>query len=192
MQAKEAVFNNIANKITNTRQHHHSKKQQLKQKKWKKQRENPLPKELSITPKDSWIDIKDIWFRNTFNKNYEHYNQIPKCKKLILAGRIHGVLTKYDGTRYQPQLLQAERFKNVEVFDGRSATQDPYIMELVRKKKGNIYTTDNVISAIMCCERSKYSFDIIVNKIGDTIFLDERGDGLAGYSVDETSPNRYV
>ena len=75
-------------------------------------------------------------------------------------------------------------------FSYKSAIQDPYIMELANKGYGNIYTTDNVISAIMCCNRSKYSFDIVINKVGNNIFLDERNKILSTYSVDETSQNR--
>ena len=114
----------------------------------------------------------------------------PKYKKLITAGSIHGVLTKYDGLRYQPQPLQVHKYAMVQSFESKPASVDPYIVELARKKKGNIYTTDNVLSAIMCCQRSKYSFDFIVTKIGNNIFLDERNKGLSGYSVDETSVHR--
>ena len=43
----------------------------------------------------------------------------------------------------------------------------------------NIYTTDNVLSA----------FDIVINKIGPLLFLDERAKVLSNFSVDETSQN---
>merc|ERR1712039_438544 len=66
------------------------------------------------------------------------------------------------------------------------------IVELANAKSNNanIYTTDNVLSAIMCCNRSKYSFDIVIDKVGDTMFLNERSKTLSPYSVDECSQYR--
>lgn len=196
LRAANARFNRVAGKISNsTSTSHIGKKKKLKNAKWKSQRENPRPNKTSINIKDSWIPMTEIWFNNTFKTDsIMDLQKSPKYNKLITAGRIHGVLTKYDGLRYSPQPLQSHRYATVESFECKPASTDPYIVELARKNKGNIYTTDNVLSAIMCCQRSKYSFDFIVSKIGNNIFLDERNKGLSGYSVDETSitrPTKY-
>ena len=84
----------------------------------KKYIENPRPTVPSIKKHESWIDLTDIWFRETFeqgnNKSFifkidgnEEIGQVytPRSKKLILAGTLHGVLTKYDtksGTLNRP------------------------------------------------------------------------------------------
>lgn len=119
---------------------------------------------------------------------------------LRLAGTLHGVLTKYDlqsGNTYKPTVLDFERFSDYKFcnMNWKSAIQDPYILELANAKRNevnapNIFTTENVLSAIMCCNRSKYSFDIVINKFGDKIFLDERNKVLSMHHVDETSQNR--
>eukprot|EP01084_Bolivina_argentea_P003032 5657_1 len=177
--------------------------------------ENQRPTIPSIKKLDTWIDLTDIWFRETFEEGYGNNSgnkfifkingedsmgrvYTPKNKKLILSGLLHGVLTKYDmlnGNTYQPQILNYEKFSDYKFlhFNYKSTTQDPYILELAQKrinKTPTIYTTDNVLSAIMCCNRSKYSFDIVINKIGQNIFLDERNKILSNYSVDETSQHR--
>jgi len=120
-----------------------------------------------------------------------------RSKKLILAGTLHGVLTKFDSTNgntYKSEMLDYERFSDFKYvhFNHKSAIEDPYIVELANAKSNNanIYTTDNVLSAIMTCNRSKYSFDIVINKVGDTMFLDERSKILSGQHVDECSQYR--
>ena len=179
----------------------------------KKYIENPRPTIPSIKKQDHWIDVTDIWFRETFDENYGNNKSFvfkidgqdeigsvytPRSKKLILAGTLHGVLTKYDslnGNTYKPEMLDYEKFSDFKYlhFNFKSAIQDQFILELANKPSinANIYTTDNVLSAIMCCNRSKYSFDIVINKIGNKLFLDERNKVLSNYSVDETSQNRY-
>jgi len=119
----------------------------------------------------------------------------PRSKKLILAGTLHGVLTKYDrrtGNTYKPEMLDAQRFSDFKYahFGWKSACQDPYLIDLAMKQTATVYATDNVLSAIMGCERSKYSFDIVINKVGGMLFLDERNKTLSSDSVDETSRNR--
>lgn len=156
------------------------------------------------------MDLHDIWFRESFERNNiksytfridgeEIHNMVyvPRRKQLLSAGTLHGVLTRFDtrsGNSYRAEPLNYEKFSDFKYlnFNFKSAIQDPYILELANKNtiKANIYTTDNVMSAIMCCNRSKYSFDIVINKIGNKIFLDERNKILSNYSVDETSQNR--
>ncbi|XP_075232247.1 eukaryotic translation initiation factor 3 subunit D-like [Lycorma delicatula] len=41
------------------------------------------------------------------------------------------------------------------------------------KTVGNVYTTDAILATLMCCTRSNYSWDIIIEKIGDKLFFDK-------------------
>jgi len=53
---------------------------------------------------------------------------------------------------------------------------------------GNIFATDLVLSALMVCTRSVYSWDIIATKQGDQLWLDKRdGSSVDNWSVNETS-----
>lgn len=42
------------------------------------------------------------------------------------------------------------------------------------RNEGNVFATDDVLATLMSCTRSIYSWDIIVNVIGNRIFLDKR------------------
>lgn len=43
-----------------------------------------------------------------------------------------------------------------------------------------MFATDAILAALMCCPRSVYSFDIIVQKVGKKIFFDKRDDSEFG------------
>ena len=48
------------------------------------------------------------------------------------------------------------------------------------KSEGNVFATDVILSTIMCCTRSSYSWDVVVQKIGDKLFFDKRDDSEFG------------
>jgi hypothetical protein len=39
---------------------------------------------------------------------------------------------------------------------------------------GNVFGTDIILASLMCCARSVYSWDIIVDRVGDKLFFDKR------------------
>lgn len=48
------------------------------------------------------------------------------------------------------------------------------------KTQGNVFATDSILSVLMCCTRSAYSWDVLVQKIGKKLFLDKRDDSDSG------------
>lgn len=61
-----------------------------------------------------------------------------------------------------------------------TTTQDPIIQRLAKEKEGNVFCTDAILATLMTCTRSNYSWDIIVQKIGDKLFFDKREDSDFG------------
>jgi len=39
---------------------------------------------------------------------------------------------------------------------------------------GNVFATDEILATIMCCTRSNYSWDVVIEKLGTKVFLDKR------------------
>lgn len=37
-----------------------------------------------------------------------------------------------------------------------------------------MYATDAILATLMCCTRSNYSWDIVIDKFGDKLFFDKR------------------
>ena len=42
------------------------------------------------------------------------------------------------------------------------------------KSHGNVFATDAIIATLMCCARSVYSWDVIVQRVGKKLFFDKR------------------
>lgn len=70
---------------------------------------------------------------------------------------------------------------------------DPVMQRLASERdstKPCIFATDNIISTLMCATRSVYSWDIVVLKEGNNIFLDKRDGGVFDFlSVNENALN---
>ena len=47
-------------------------------------------------------------------------------------------------------------------------------------RQGNVFATDAILTTLMCCTRSVYPWDIVVQKVKDKIFLDKREDSDFG------------
>ena len=45
---------------------------------------------------------------------------------------------------------------------------------------GNVFAVDSVIAMLMTCSRSVYSWDIIITRTGDKLFLDKRDRSTLG------------
>ncbi|KAK4189025.1 eukaryotic translation initiation factor 3-like protein [Podospora australis] len=51
---------------------------------------------------------------------------------------------------------------------------DPVIQELAEKDEATIFATDSILSMLMCAPRSVYSWDIVIVRQGNKVFLDKR------------------
>lgn len=54
-------------------------------------------------------------------------------------------------------------------------------LKLAEKKVGQIFATDSILSVLMCTPRSVNSWDIILDRRGDQLFLDKREGGPFDY-----------
>ncbi|CAF5180065.1 unnamed protein product, partial [Rotaria sp. Silwood1] len=68
-----------------------------------------------------------------------------------------------------------------------TTTKDPVIRQIC-KTHGNVFATDAIISTLMCCTRSAYPWDIVVDKLGTRLFFDKREDSTIDMlTVNETA-----
>lgn len=167
-----------------------AKKQAQKRQRRKKYYENLRPTVASIKKQDAWSEVKDMWF----NPLLEIKISIPRNAKTITSsGLIHRVLSNYDEIRCKTPFALKSSVYNENVytpFNYKTTSADSVMMELASAGTGNVYTTDEILSVIMCCNRSKYSYDIVISKLGNTIFFDQRLKANSSLSVDETSQYR--
>jgi len=103
----------------------------------------------------------------------------------------YGFLHYYDRSYdKQPGAKTAEKKLNVVDRAAYNVTtsSDPVIQELAEKDEATIFATDNILSMLMCAPRSVYSWDLVILRQGNKIFLDKRdGSSLDMVSVNENA-----
>ncbi|CAH9081317.1 unnamed protein product [Cuscuta epithymum] len=110
----------------------------------------------------------------------------PEPEDLLICGGLEYYDRSYD--RVTPRSdRRLERFKNRNFFKV-TTTDDPVIRRLANEDKANVFATDTILSTLMCAPRSVYSWDIVIEKVGNKLFFDKRdGSQLDLLSVHETS-----
>ena len=102
----------------------------------------------------------------------------------------YGFLYYYDRTYDKAPVKNTERKLNIidRTAYNVSTSYDPIIQELAEKDEATIFATDNILSLLMCAPRSVYSWDLVINRRGNKIFLDKRdGSALDMVSVNENA-----
>ncbi|ETN44355.1 eukaryotic translation initiation factor 3 subunit D [Cyphellophora europaea CBS 101466] len=89
----------------------------------------------------------------------------------------YGFLYYYDRSYDKPPVKSTERKLN-ESLDGTAynvtTSSDPVIQDLAEKDEATIFATADILSMLMCATRSVYSWDIVILKHANKIFLDKR------------------
>uniref|UniRef100_T1J6Y3 Eukaryotic translation initiation factor 3 subunit D n=1 Tax=Strigamia maritima TaxID=126957 RepID=T1J6Y3_STRMM len=160
--------------------------------KWQKQlgarqrfeQKNPIPiksREASVQVRPEWQVVEEMDY--------------PRLSKLSLPGisdgktiKISGSLEAYDKTYDRVTTKNEKRLQRINrIFHKVTTTDDPIIRQLA-KTEGNVFATDAILATLMCCTRSVYSWDIIVQRVGKKLFFDKRDDsGFDLLTVSETS-----
>ncbi|KAK3010235.1 hypothetical protein RJ639_010807 [Escallonia herrerae] len=111
---------------------------------------------------------------------------VPEPEDLLVCGALEYYDRQYD--RITPKNeRRLERFKNRNFFKV-TTTDDPVIRRLANEDKATVFATDSILSTLMCAPRSVYSWDIVIQRVGNKLFFDKRdGSQLDLLSVHETS-----
>ena len=90
----------------------------------------------------------------------------------------YGFLYYYDRSYDKPPVKSAERkLQSLErAAYNVTTSMDPVIQELAEKDEASIFATSDILSMLMCAPRSVYSWDLVILKQGNKIFIDKRPD----------------
>ena len=90
----------------------------------------------------------------------------------------YGFLYYYDRTYDKPPAKATDR--KLQSLDRAAynvtTSADPVIQELAEKDEATIFATSDILSMLMCTTRSVYSWDLVILKQGNKIFIDKRPD----------------
>ena len=136
----------------------------------------------SVDIQPEWNMLDQIPF-STFSKLSF---SVPEPEDLLLCGALEFYDRSYDRVTPKNE-RRLERFKNRNFFKV-TTTDDPVIRRLANEDKATVFATDSILSTLMCAPRSVYSWDIVIQRVGNKLFFDKRdGSQLDLLSVHETS-----
>ncbi|KAJ4964190.1 hypothetical protein NE237_024129 [Protea cynaroides] len=136
----------------------------------------------SVDIQPEWTMLEQIPF-STFSKLSF---SVPEPEDLLFGGALEFYDRTYDRVNPKNE-KRLERFKNRNFFK-ITTTDDPVIRRLANEDKATVFATDSILSTLMCAPRSVYSWDIVIQRVGNKLFFDKRdGSQLDLLSVNETS-----
>ncbi|XP_065877398.1 eukaryotic translation initiation factor 3 subunit D [Euphorbia lathyris] len=136
----------------------------------------------SVDIQPEWNMLDQIPF-STFSKLSF---SVPEPEDLLLCGSLEFYDRSYDRVTPKNE-RRLERFKNRNFFKV-TTTDDPVIRRLANEDKATVFATDTILATLMCAPRSVYSWDIVIQRVGNKLFFDKRdGSQLDLLSVHETS-----
>lgn len=141
---------------------------------WKDYDKPHRTRDASVNIGPDWKVLEEIDMNRLGKLNFT----VPEPEDLAQ----HGFLFYYDKS-FDRVSTKSER--PLQVIDrvryNPTTSDDPVILDFADQNKGSIFTTDTIISLLMCASRSVYPWDIVVNKQGDKLFLDKREGGPFDY-----------
>ena len=147
---------------------------------WKDYDKPQRNREFSVSIKPDWNMLEEIDF-NRLQKL--HMSDAGTGEDL----ESYGFLYYYDRSYDKQPVKKIERPLNVvdRLAYNVTTSSDPVIQELAERDAATVYATDAILSALMCAPRSVYSWDIVLTRTGNKLFLDKRD----GSAVDMVSVN---
>jgi translation initiation factor 3 subunit D len=137
-------------------------------------------REASVTVKADWKSIEEMDFPRLSKLSLPN---VKDAQDLVKCGSLEWYDKSYDRVN-----VRSERpLHSVDRIIHTVTTSDDPIIRRLSKTVGNVYATDSILATLMCATRSTYSWDIVVQKIGDKLFFDKRDNTFDLLTVNETS-----
>ncbi|PSN59550.1 translation initiation factor eIF-3, subunit D [Corynespora cassiicola Philippines] len=140
-------------------------------------------RDASVQVKPDWTVVEEIDFSRLSKLNLDTGNG----EDLDSYGFLYYYDRSYDK---QPGAKTSERRLNVLERAAYNVTtsSDPILQELAEKDEATIFATDNVLSMLMCATKSVYSWDLVISRRGNKVFIDKRdGSNLDMVTVNENA-----
>ncbi|KAJ7551005.1 hypothetical protein O6H91_07G129400 [Diphasiastrum complanatum] len=136
----------------------------------------------SVDIQPEWTMLDQIPFTSFSKLSFT----VGEPEDLVMCGGLEYYDKTYDRVTPKSE-RRLERFKNRNFFKV-TTTDDPVIRRLASEDKATVFVTESILSTLMCAPRSVYSWDIVVQRVGNKLFFDKRdGSQLDLLSVNETA-----
>lgn len=141
-----------------------------------------IKREASVEVRPEWKVREEIELSGLSKLTID---EVPTPEDLFCCGSLEYYDKTYDRiTAVNPKLL--ERIERT--FFKVTTTDDSMIRNLSMKNEANVFGIDSIISLLMACPRSVYSWDVVVQRVGSKLFFDKRENSQFDYlTVNETA-----
>jgi len=144
--------------------------------------------------REASVDVRPDWAvkgQITFAELAKLTTEVPEVEDVYSCGSLHYYDKAFD--RVTPKTEKPlERIERA--FYKVSTSDDPEIARLAEDPKlqdVRVYATDAILAVLMGAPRSAFSWDIVVNRVGDKLFLDKRIDSAIDYVTCNETANDF-
>ncbi|GFR08616.1 eukaryotic translation initiation factor 3 subunit D [Trichonephila clavata] len=126
-------------------------------------------RDASVTVRPEWQVIEEMDFPRLGKLSLPN---IADPRDVYCCGAVEYYDKSYDRVtcKLEKPLQRINR-----IFHKVTTTDDPIIRQLT-KTEGTVFATDSIIATLMCATRSVYSWDVVVQRVGNKLFFDKRDD----------------
>ncbi|GFS41868.1 eukaryotic translation initiation factor 3 subunit D [Nephila pilipes] len=126
-------------------------------------------RDASVTVRPEWQVIEEMDFPRLGKLSLPN---VPDPRDVYCCGAVEYYDKTYDRVtcKLEKPLQRINR-----IFHKVTTTDDPIIRQLT-KTEGTVFATDSIIATLMCATRSVYSWDVVVQRVGNKLFFDKRDD----------------
>ncbi|KAF8638613.1 hypothetical protein AX17_002154 [Amanita inopinata Kibby_2008] len=137
---------------------------------WRDWEKNNRTRESSVVISPQWSMLEEIDFIRLSKLRLD----VDEPEDLDSYGRLFAYDKSYDRvtTKSERPLQATDRIKY-----NTTTSDDPVIQQYANKGVATVYTTDVILSALMCAPRSVYPWDIVIIREGNNLFFDKRDGG---------------
>ncbi|KAI0092405.1 translation initiation factor eIF-3 subunit D [Irpex rosettiformis] len=137
---------------------------------WRDWEKNNRTREASVAISSEWQMLEEIEFHRLAKLRLD----VDDPEDLESYGRLFAYDKTYDRiiTKAEKPLQLVDRIKY-----NTTTSDDPVMQELASKDTAVVYTTDVILSGLMCAPRSVYPWDIVIVREGNKLFFDKRDGG---------------
>ncbi|KAL0574204.1 hypothetical protein V5O48_007745 [Marasmius crinis-equi] len=137
---------------------------------WRDWDKNSRTRESSVVISPQWSMLEEVEFHRLAKLRLE----VDEPEDLDTYGKIYPYDKTYDRvtTKTEKPLVPQDRIKY-----NTTTSDDPIIQQLASKNTATVYTTDGILSVLMCAPRSVYPWDIVIVREGNNLYFDKRDGG---------------
>ncbi|KII94641.1 hypothetical protein PLICRDRAFT_148682 [Plicaturopsis crispa FD-325 SS-3] len=137
---------------------------------WRDWEKNNRTRESSVAISPQWQMHEEIEFHRLAKLRLE----VDEPEDLDTYGRLFAYDKSYDRitTKTEKPLQLVDRIKY-----NTTTSDDPVIQQLAANGTATVYTTDVILSVLMCAPRSVYPWDIVIIREGNSLYFDKRDGG---------------